>query len=548
MLRRWFPGLHDGGPGTPGGGPSEPSGVMLDGYSHVRYVSSAVMGEGPVFPAIDGGFWWVSRTTLPAGITVSDQQRPMIVGYPTTAETFAYSIPVKPSGLGDDYELTGSMTIHAEPSFTVWNPEDREISTSGIRLLAGPAPYLQLEGVSAAGSIGSAVRSLNGYTTGKHYWEVKLLTLPGSAFALSLGLDGSRFGGGETGDVMFQPITAFTDAGVWGYTLSSNDGVSMTATIAGLGVSPTTTALELAEDDWLRLAFDADAGSLWIGRSSTWIGGGDPAAGTSPTITGITLEGSSFWSDFRALAFLTGGVSVLANFGSQTWDGGGPPTGFSGCAYTRKTRDSVQLWDTDTQSLDPDMVDSPGLFMTVDSFVGDDAHKLSGTRAYFNRAVALERPHSVLGTNPRSTGRYQFEIELLVPWAAVTHAGLCPFDWDNTTQLVRPGRTSDSFGFSFAGGNLPEGSTAGDIYSGGVSVGTMPICTTGDVVTFDCDLDANEVDLYRNGTLIDTFTLPTTGKAWAPCIAGNAHGEGRLISTDLSYPVVGATNWNVMEE
>lgn len=547
MLRRWFPGLHDGGPGTPGGGTSEPSGIMLDGYAYVRYVCTGFLGEGLVFPPLASGFWWVARTTLPEGLTVSDQNEPVVVGYPTTAETFAYTIPIQLSGYSDNYELTGNIVINAEPSFTVWNPEDREIASRGVRLLAGPAPYLQIEGIGSPGLIGGPIRALNGYTTGKHYWEVKLVSTPGTAFALSLGVDGSRFGNGESGDFMSQPIDAYNDAGVWGYTLFSNDGSTQTATIAGLGVSTATTALELADNDWLRLAFDADAGSLWIGRSSTWIGGGDPAAGTSPTITGISLEAGSFWSDFKPLAFVTNGVVLLANFGSQTWDGGGPPTGFSGCAYTRITRDSVQVWDTGTQSLDADMGGAPGLYMTIDTANSVDGHRLSGTRAYFNRANSPERPHSVLGSNPRSTGRYQFEIEMLTPWATLTHAGLCPFDWDNTTTMNRPGYTSDSFGFTFAGGNPPEGTADGEIHLGGSLVDAFPQSTTGDIATFDCNLTAGTVDLYRNGVLIDTFTLPSTGKAWVPCFAGGAHCAGRLITTDLTYPVVGATNWNVME-
>ena len=40
--------------------------------------------------------------------------------------------------------------------------------------------------------------------------------------------------------------------------------------------------------DDVMIAFDADAGNIWIGVNGSWIGGGDPGAGTSPTYSGLS--------------------------------------------------------------------------------------------------------------------------------------------------------------------------------------------------------------------------------------------------------------------
>jgi hypothetical protein len=83
--------------------------------------------------------------------------------------------------------------------------------------------------------------------------------------------------------------------------------------------SPTTPAARR-----LKLAFDADTRSLWIGFvGGGWIGGGNPAAGTTPTTVmpagvyraAVTLGGSAAW------AHINGGDEAFVD---------APPAGFSG--------------------------------------------------------------------------------------------------------------------------------------------------------------------------------------------------------------------------
>lgn len=51
---------------------------------------------------------------------------------------------------------------------------------------------------------------------------------------------------------------------------------------SGSGVSSTwSTTLNIAQGDTVNLAMDIDAGKVWIGKNGTWLGSGDPAAGTN---------------------------------------------------------------------------------------------------------------------------------------------------------------------------------------------------------------------------------------------------------------------------
>lgn len=54
------------------------------------------------------------------------------------------------------------------------------------------------------------------------------------------------------------------------------------------------TFISLATDGVLQVAYEAPTGNLWIGRNNVWYGGGDPAAGTFPTLGGVSGEVSLF--------------------------------------------------------------------------------------------------------------------------------------------------------------------------------------------------------------------------------------------------------------
>ena len=77
----------------------------------------------------------------------------------------------------------------------------------------------------------------------------------------------------------------------------------------------------IADGDILSLAFDADAGKLWVAKNGTWMtnagGTGDPANGNNPDYSSLTYSGGYF---FMAGPYVDGVTNILkANFGQKTW-------------------------------------------------------------------------------------------------------------------------------------------------------------------------------------------------------------------------------------
>ena len=414
---------------------------------------------------------------------------------------------------------------------------------------------MTIEGVvpsSPSGFLVSAIRAHNGFATGRLYWEIRIDNLPEDGYRLSLGVDGSDFGAGEQlGEVtrvMSQTLEFYaTTERLWGITLRKSGTSAASAIVTGRGGVGFVEAIAVVEGDWLRFYLEPASGDFWIGKGTNWIRGGNPATGDTPTLTDVAPDPAGFWGDLRPLAALSHGARVTANFGDQPWEGGGPPAGATGVPYVRYTGYARQVWDTDTASEDGDGL--VGLRLEHNGVVSPTAHRELGTVAWFLRNEPIEAPHSVLGSFPRSTGRLQFEVKLVYGLSAISAAGLVPADWDNTTALVRPGLEAGTFGFRFGSGGTGPGVSPGEIHVDGVEQAeTMPLSVAGDIVTFDCNFAAEEVTLYHNGTLVGTFALPPAPPGgWVPAVAGGTGAAIQLITTGLTYPVAGATNWNPAE-
>lgn len=123
---------------------------------------------------------------------------------------------------------------------------------------------------------GGSVLTVQGKDSGKYYFEV----IPVQQYSANIGyLTGLSIG------------TA-TTASYPGAT-SSSFGLASTASGSDLwsGGSPSSNAGDGTSSlsAYHRIAVDVDAGKLWLAASNrssgAWIGGGDPAAGTSPTFT-----------------------------------------------------------------------------------------------------------------------------------------------------------------------------------------------------------------------------------------------------------------------
>lgn len=86
---------------------------------------------------------------------------------------------------------------------------------------------------------------------------------------------------------------------------------------------PAGNGPQLNAGDIIQFALDQVGGNLWIGQNGGWIGGGDPAAGSSPSLTG--LSGAYYVSaqmSFANAGAVTGAFT-LAELAHA------PPAGFS---------------------------------------------------------------------------------------------------------------------------------------------------------------------------------------------------------------------------
>lgn len=148
-------------------------------------------------------------------------------------------------------------------------------------------------------------RGVLGKSTGKKYFEATVSTLVARqiiGLAANTVLTSSYVGDGLTS---------------WG--LYSNSGNSAKIYNAGTAALGSAWASGMV----IQVAADLDNGKIWFGQNNTWLGSGDPAAGTNPAYTGLSGVLYPAWSGYDA------GEIDTFNFGGSSW-AYTPPTGFSG--------------------------------------------------------------------------------------------------------------------------------------------------------------------------------------------------------------------------
>ena len=158
-----------------------------------------------------------------------------------------------------------------------------------------------------AGAGAGSVRSLLGRSSGKYYWEVLIIT--GAPGNLYVGLADGSF------SLATYPGNSASSAGIASVSNSVN-----TWTKAQTGT------FSLALSDVVSFAYDGGAGYLWVGLNNSWQLSGNPAAGTTPWVTGIS--GTVYPVIGYVAAFTTGGrINTKTAELAYT-----PPSGFSNWA------------------------------------------------------------------------------------------------------------------------------------------------------------------------------------------------------------------------
>lgn len=211
----------------------------------------------------------------------------------------------------DTWLISGNLaySLYNPPVYATLNPSD---TAAGITLSGGDL-------IATKGSSGwAATRANQGKSSGKYYFEITNNANGASNGSLILGFAAST-----------SPLT-YPGADSSGYGFQVNDINAGTVGLYHSGTYSASSYVNGVAGDVSCVAIDLSAGKIWFriaGRAS-WLGGGDPASGTSPSFTftsGITL--------LPMIGEDSSPQQATANFGASAF-AATPPTGFLSGWYT----------------------------------------------------------------------------------------------------------------------------------------------------------------------------------------------------------------------
>ena len=356
---------------------------------------------------------------------------------------------------------------------------------------------------SGAASNYAQVRATMEMASGKWYWEVTRVTGLGAADPRA-GVCGN--------DVNMTGTRGGTESNSWAYLMTDTSPYGGKAFNSG-----TYSGSEdlFSNGDVAMFAYDADAGKLWFGKNGTWIGSGNPAAGSNEVYSNVTAPVIPFIDSYYA--------TTNINFGQRAFTYT-PPTGF-------KTLNTYNLPD-------PAIASGKDYFDVV-SYTG------SGWSSTTNPSQSI-------------TG-LSFSPDLV--WAKSNSSSYshCTFDTVGGAQkFLRPdgsnayttttAGTNDSSLISFDSGGFtlgPDGG-AGTINYGG---GTTYIAHTWDAGSTTTTNDASSTGI---GTIDSTYRVNTTAGFSIVSYTGTeanatvAHGLNAKPELILIKTTGATNNWMVL--
>lgn len=461
------PGVAGGVAVPPGATGSLPGGFVGVPYSNTGAFGDPWHDEGTSSYRYVSGRFWPGASVRHGGPVNSVEWLNDVSAIPITAGTYSVAARVE---TGDGFmDYTQSVVINAKPLFALLDFSYRQFKA-----------LTHVSGFSQAVLYHTSVLDCAGWASGKVYCEVNAIDIPG-----------------------------YLDFGVHGASLDNKF----------VGPSnPGTLAYSAPGTGVYGLAFDTATGSLWVRNSGGWIGGGDPASSTSPTVTGLS---SSVNGRFR-FGF-TGNATIAANFGNAAFTYA-VPTGYSGVPMPSVT--------------------VPGMF---------DIQTLPvGTRILLTHSDG-QRQSEVMGsmiadvewvcraTFGKSIGKWQWELTS-PRTAGDQRVGVCRATFDRSMGMLGQIGTDDSIGVRNVTAQDPN--VLIDVCLGGVY--TQYAHASADVgrFTFAMDLSAGTLAIYADGALLRTITGITAGE-WFPAASGPFSGFAQLTTAALVYPVATFADWTV---
>lgn len=183
---------------------------------------------------------------------------------------------------------------------TTWDPAN---TAAGITLSAGNLTATK----TSLHSNYSTTRSTSSFSSGKYYFEVKVIATNASNYMI-IGIITAA-----------APLTIHVGADANGYGYYEQTGQSYYNNVAStFGASFTT-------NDIIGVAIDFTANKVWFAKNNVWQASGSPSTGTNPAYTitaGAYFAACSEWSTTAPADKLTASFNTASLFYT-------PPTGFS---------------------------------------------------------------------------------------------------------------------------------------------------------------------------------------------------------------------------
>lgn len=149
------------------------------------------------------------------------------------------------------------MISAASEQSAQWNSADKNASIT-----------LSNSDRDATGGSLVSVRSLLGRSSGKYYYEIVVITGAASHVV--------GFGNGSFALTTYPGNSA------------SSAGVTSAGNFVNTWTKAQSGTFTIAANDVIGFALDLGAGYAWVSKNNSWQLSGDPAAGTSPWVTGIS--------------------------------------------------------------------------------------------------------------------------------------------------------------------------------------------------------------------------------------------------------------------
>jgi hypothetical protein len=182
-------------------------------------------------------------------------------------------------------------------NYATWNPlfgENQSLSNGNLKAASSATGY-------------AIIASTIAMKSGKWYMEYTYTPNNGQPY-ITWGISQTNRDGSQGDGVTDTPEDKGFKAWDSGF-YSQSDGVNIY-----------NYSSSVSSGDIISLAFDADAGKLWVAKNGTYMtnasGAGNPTAGTNPDYSGLNYSGGYY---FMAGPYYTNGSTLEANFGQRSW-------------------------------------------------------------------------------------------------------------------------------------------------------------------------------------------------------------------------------------